>query len=67
MNIKNRLTKLESKAGLKESPKENQNINPKMWERSMSALAAALGIERADVETALKELTNEYKNTITTA
>lgn len=59
MNIKNRLAKLESKAVAHEPPKENPNITAEMWERSLNALAEAMGGTRAEVETALQELTHE--------
>lgn len=59
MTLKNRITKLESKAITYEPPKENQKITAEMWERCFSTLADALVIEHADAETALKELAHE--------
>lgn len=62
MTTKNRLAKLESKAGGHVPPKENPHITAEMYARSMDTLARVLSKETgepitgADAEKALKEL-----------
>lgn len=57
MTIKSRLAKLESKAVTNVPPR--QTLPAEMWERSINALADALGSTRAETEAALQELTHE--------